>query len=72
MLPIIDIEDLGLDAGAHLLVKHGLAGVPPGGAIEVVGSCPGWEAQLSAWCRGQGHRCDVNERDGRSVAQVTR
>jgi TusA-related sulfurtransferase len=72
LLPIIDIEHLGLDAGAHLLVKHALAGVPPGGAIEVVGSCPGWEAQLAAWCRSQGHRCDVNQRDGRSVAQVTR
>jgi len=53
LLPIIDIEDLGLDAGAHLLIKHGLLGVPPGADIGVVGRSPGWEAQLSAWCRSQ-------------------
>jgi TusA-related sulfurtransferase len=70
--PIIDIENLGLDAGAHLLVKHGLLGVPPGGEISVVGRCPGWEAQLSAWCRSQGHQVTVAEQDGRMVARVTR
>ena len=68
--PIIDIEHLGLDAGAHLLVKHGLRGVPPGGALGVTGTRPGWDAQLSAWCRGQGHRCTLAEQDGRWVAQV--
>ena len=52
---IIDIENLGLDAGAHLLIKHGLVKVPVGGEILVTGSAPGWEAQLSAWCRAQGH-----------------
>jgi hypothetical protein len=52
---IIDIENLGLDAGAHLLIKHGLCSVPVGGEILVTGSAPGWEAQLSAWCRAQGH-----------------
>jgi hypothetical protein len=52
---IIDIENLGLDAGAHLLIKHGLCGVPVGGEILVSGSAPGWEAQLAAWCRAQGH-----------------
>ncbi len=55
LLPIIDIEALGLDAGAHLLVKHGLNNVPVGGEIVVTGSAPGWQAQLSAWCRAQGH-----------------
>lgn len=55
LLPIIDIEDLGLDAGAHLLIKRALAGVEVGGKIVVRGSAPGWEAQLAAWCRSQGH-----------------
>lgn len=72
MPPIIDIENLGLDAGAHLLVKHGLLGVPPGGEIGVVGHYPGWEAQLSAWCRNQGHQVSVSEQDGRRLARVTR
>ena len=72
MPPIIDIEDLGLDAGAHLLVKHGLLGLPPGAELCVVGSCPGWEALLSAWCRSQGHQVVLSEQDGRSMARVTR
>lgn len=72
MPTIIDIENLGLDAGAHLLVKHGLLGVPPGGELCVVGSCAGWEAQLSAWCRNQGHQVSLSEQDGRVVARVIR
>lgn len=72
-LPLtIDIEALGLDAGAHLLVKHGLAGVAPGQRIAVVGASPGWEAQLAAWCRSQGHLCTLGEADGRVQALVTR
>lgn len=55
MSAIIDIENLGLDAGAHLLIKHGLNKVPVGGELFVTGSAPGWEVQLSAWCRVQGH-----------------
>lgn len=35
LLPIIDIDTLGFDAGAHLLVKHGLLAVPSGGVLEV-------------------------------------
>jgi hypothetical protein len=65
---IIDIENLGLDAGAHLLIKHGLCGVPVGGEILVTGTAPGWEAQLSAWCRAQGHPLMFT--DGK--AQITR
>lgn len=72
MSAIIDIENLGLDAGGHLLVKHGLLAVPPGGEICVVGSSAGWEAQLSAWCRNQGHQVSLTEQDGRVVARVMR
>jgi hypothetical protein len=69
---IIDIENLGLDAGGHLLVKHGLLAVPPGGELCVVGNSAGWDAQLSAWCRNQGHPIRLSERDGRTVAYITR
>lgn len=72
MLPIIDIDTLGFDAGAHLLVKHGLLGLPAGGTLGVIGAGSGWEAPLSAWCRNQGHGCQLSEQDGRSVARVTR
>lgn len=70
--PIIDIEHLGFDAGAHLLVKHGLQNVPVGSEIRVMGRSFGWEAQLSAWCRSQGHACHVFEHNGRRMASVSR
>ena len=72
MQPTIDIEQLGFDAGAHLLVKHGLLNVPPGGELAVVGNTPGWETQLAAWCRSQGHPCQLTEQDGRTLARITR
>lgn len=67
--PITDIEGLGFDAGAHLLVKHALMAVPPGGEVRVTGSKAGWDAQLSAWCRSQGHAFSL---DGQGVAKVVR
>ena len=70
--PIIDIENLGLDAGAHLLVKYGLRAIPLGSELRVVGSSPGWEAQLAAWCRAQGHGMIMQQQDGRAVATVIR
>jgi len=73
VLPIIDIETLGLDAGAHLLIKFGLQGVAPGASVGVVGTSPGWDAQVMAWCRSQGHACSVRSHDdGRTLVQVTR
>jgi TusA-related sulfurtransferase len=70
--PTIHLEQLGFDAGAHLLVKHALLAVPPGGELCVVGDSPGWESQLSAWCRSQGHPCSLSEQDGKPLARVTR
>ena len=68
----IDIESLGLDAGAHLLVKHGLRDLPPGDVLTVLGTSPGWDAQLAAWCRSQGHPCTLTQQDGRTtVAHIT-
>lgn len=52
----LDLGELGFDAGAHLLVKHALAGVAVGESIDVHGRAPGWQAQLAAWCQAQGHR----------------
>ena len=54
-LPVIDLQGLGFDAGAHLLVKHALAALPVGGQLRVTGSAPAWQAQLSGWCSDQGH-----------------
>ncbi len=52
---IIDIEDLGFDRGAHLLIKKALADVPVGGKIGVRGSDPDVAVHLRGWCRSQGH-----------------
>ena len=70
----IDIEQLGFDAGAHVLVKHALAALPPGQTLQVRGRAYGWEGQLIAWCRTQGHQCAFEDggEGGGNVATVRR
>ncbi|MHC3434078.1 ferritin-like domain-containing protein [Delftia tsuruhatensis] len=67
-LPVIDLQGLGFDAGAHLLVKHALAALSVGGQLRVTGSAPGWQAQLSGWCSDQGH--GLRWEDGVDAAQA--
>lgn len=57
--PMVDLEDLGFDSGAHLLVKYALRRVPVGGAVRVTGCAPAWDVQLAAWCRSQGHGLEI-------------
>jgi hypothetical protein len=52
----IDLEDLGLDEGGHLLLKRALTSVPVGGRLHVSGAAPELALHLSTWCRAQGHR----------------
>ncbi len=54
-LQTIVIEGLGLDQGAHLLIKRALDEVPVGGALRVTASAPDWDMHLLAWCRANGH-----------------
>jgi hypothetical protein len=49
------LGDLGLDRGAHLLVKRALRDVPPGSRLLVRGSAPELFETLRAFCRTQGH-----------------
>jgi hypothetical protein len=49
---MLDLGDLGLDEGAHLLIGRALARES---AIEVVGSAPTIAIDLPAWCRANGH-----------------
>lgn len=51
----LDLESLGFDEGAHLLVKHALAGLGPGERLSVVGAAPSLAIHLRAWCRAVGH-----------------
>lgn len=64
---IIDIEDLGFDRGAHLLVKRALADVSVGGRLGVCGRSPELAIHLRAWCRAQSYELVwPNERAGDS------
>lgn len=51
----IDIEALGFDQGAHLLIKKALAEIPVGEKICVRGRAPDVAVHLRGWCRAQGH-----------------
>jgi hypothetical protein len=51
---VIDLDDLALDEGAHLLIKHALRGEP---RIVVRGRAASLATDLPAWCRAQGHMC---------------
>jgi hypothetical protein len=53
--PAVDLDDLGLDGGAHVLVALELADLGPGDTIEVRGRHPELGHHLAAWCRQQGH-----------------
>jgi hypothetical protein len=51
----IDLEDLGLDRGGHLLIERALREVPVGGEVTVSGRDPALGVHLRAWAREQGH-----------------
>ena len=51
----IDIESLGLDQGAQLLIKRALNQIAVGASLQVEGNAPDWDTHLLAWCRQQGH-----------------
>jgi hypothetical protein len=53
--PTIDIEDLGLDRGAHLLIVRALRRIPVGTALGIRGRAADVGVHLSAWCRAGGH-----------------
>jgi hypothetical protein len=61
----IDLADLGLDEGAHLLVARGIAGVAAGDAVAIVGSHPQLQLHLATWARAAGH--EYREDDGRML-----
>ena len=69
-MPIIDIEDLGLDEGALLLVRRALVGLPIGGQLTIRGRAPQWELHLDAWARQQGHGVRIARHSGGDVAAV--
>src|SRR5437868_2192061 len=69
-IPTNDITNLSFDLGAHILIKNALYQVPVGNEISVFGSAPQWQAQLSAWCRNQGHAIRFDDDKGKPVAYI--
>ncbi|MET0325020.1 MAG: ferritin-like domain-containing protein [Ilumatobacteraceae bacterium] len=70
--PSVDVGGLGLDGGAHLLVKLALRDAPTG-VVAVHGWHPDLVGQLATWCRQEGHRLRVPPTGtGGPVASVER
>jgi hypothetical protein len=64
---IVELADLALDEGAHLLVDRALRRAE---RIEVRGTAPTLAVDLPAWCRARGHEV-ARTREGFSVARGT-
>jgi TusA-related sulfurtransferase len=65
--PTIDIESLGLDQGALLLIRRALAALPDGAVLRVRGTAAAWDMHLVAWCRSQGHSVSFEAGDDGAV-----
>ena len=50
----LDLDGLGFEQGAHLLVDRALRQLPAGGRLRVVGRDPALGVHLRAWCRSAG------------------
>jgi hypothetical protein len=54
--PALELGDLGLDAGADILLARALVRAGAGARLAVRGHAPDLAVQLPAWCRVKGHR----------------
>ncbi|TPV97220.1 MAG: ferritin-like domain-containing protein [Myxococcales bacterium FL481] len=52
---VLDLGELGLDRGGHLLVARKLRELGPGARLRVHGRAPALAVHLQAWARAQGH-----------------
>lgn len=74
----VELGGLGLDRGAHVLLKRALAGVAAGGRVEVSGDAPELAIHLAAWARAEGHGFEASVESGvvgvltRGAAQLAR
>src|SRR4030081_2844711 len=59
--PTIDLDALGFDRGAGLLLERALAGLPAGSRLEVVGRDPALPAAVAPWCRSRGHGVEAGK-----------
>lgn len=68
---LVDLGHLGLDEGAHIIVKHAIDQLEPGADVDICGTHPELRVHLRAWCRARGHRYEDRDIDG-AVARLTR
>jgi hypothetical protein len=68
----IDLEDLGLDRGGHLLIERALAGLPIGAELQISGRDPALHVHLRAWARERGHPFSGNGTIRRGSASTAR
>ncbi|MFO0567043.1 MAG: hypothetical protein U0263_15350 [Polyangiaceae bacterium] len=59
---VLELGDIGLDEGAHVCIRHELAGLERGDELRVRGSSPTLRIDLGAFCRSEGH--DLREDAG--------
>lgn len=52
---VVDLGELGLDQGGHVLIKRALRGLPVGGRLIVCGRADSLTVHLRAFCRAEGH-----------------
>lgn len=62
MLATIDLEGLGLEEGAHLLIQRALDPLPVGAGVQVQGRHPALAVHVAAWARTRGHGFEVDGR----------
>lgn len=68
--PELDLEDLGLDAGASVLLRHALQPLAPGTRLRVRGRSPALAVHLLAFARAEGHAFE-EAKDGGTIVRGT-
>jgi hypothetical protein len=68
---LVDLGHLGLDEGAHIIVKHAIDQLETGATVDLCGTHPALRVHLRAWARARGHRYEDRDDFG-AVARLTR
>jgi hypothetical protein len=68
----VELGPLGLDGGAHVLVKLALADLHRGDRVAVRGTHPELAKQMATWCRHEGHRWYTGPSDAQEVGVIER
>ena len=68
---LVDLGHLGLDEGAHVIVKHAIEQLEPGARIDICGTHSELRVHLRAWSRARGHGYEDRDTEG-AVARLTR